>query len=111
MEPTVREWIRPWAGPLAVVVGLTLVGSPALAGQLPAPAGPKSLRASATTTVAALDLEKSSALSQEAVPGSSEGGKSFVRSKKGVAVLVLMAGAITWAIVSRQQDAIHSPAR
>ena len=113
MEPRVREWTRPWAGPLAFVVGLTLIGSPALGGQVPAPAVPKSLRAAATSKVEALGTENAVALSQDAGAGtsSSESGKSFFKSKKGAAALILVAGAVAWALVSRQQDAVHSPAR
>jgi hypothetical protein len=41
-------------------------------------------------------------------PASSPG---FFKTKKGVAALVLMATGVTWALVSRSQDIITSPAR
>jgi hypothetical protein len=90
-----------------------LIGSPALGGQMPAAAAPKSLRAAVMSKVEALGTENAVALSQDVGAGasSSESGKSFFKSKKGAAALILVAGALTWMLVSRQQDMIHSPAR
>ena len=58
--------------------------------------------------VEALDAQAVAAATSPS-PAASSG--SFFKTKKGVATLVLMATGVVWALVSRSQDAIHSPAR
>jgi hypothetical protein len=99
---------RSLAAILALVVGLTFVAPPAFAAAPPAPVRPLAAAAAAKVQAA-----PTAALAQtaQASPPATGGGKSFFKSTKGVVVLVLMAGAISWAAVSRSQDAVHSPAR
>ncbi len=93
---------------LVLVVGLTFVAPPAFAAAPLAPVRP--LAAAAAVKVQAAPA---AALAQaaQASPPAANGHKSFFKSTKGVVVLVLMATAISWAAVSRSQDAVHSPAR
>ena len=102
---------RALAGVLALFVGLTLSGSPCLAGETPSPAAPRTpLRAAVDAKVATLN-PPAVALAQAAPAPSATESKPFFKSPKGAIVLVLMAGGITWAAVSRSQDAVHSPGR
>jgi hypothetical protein len=99
------------AASLALVVGLTLVAPPAFAAPLPAPARP--LAAAATAKVEAMPVATLAPAAQAtpAAATATQGGKPFFKSTKGIVVLVLMATAVSWAAVSRSQDAVHSPAR
>ena len=99
------------AASLALVVGLTLVAPPAFAAPLPAPARP--LAAAATAKVKAMPVATLAPAAQAtpAAATATQGGKPFFKSTKGIVVLVLMATAVSWAAVSRSQDAVHSPAR
>jgi hypothetical protein len=98
---------RSLAAILALVVGLTFVAPPAFAAAPPAP-----IRPLASAAAAKVQAAPATALAQaaQASPPAS-GGKPFFKTTKGVVVLVLMATAISWAAVSRSQDAVHSPAR
>jgi hypothetical protein len=101
---------RPLVGILALIVGLTLVAPPALAVQPQGPARP--LAAAATAKVEALPAAAVAQAAQAApAPAASTGNKPFFKSTKGIVVLVLMATGLGWAAVSRNQDAVHSPAR
>ena len=105
---------RPWAGLLAAVVGLTLAAPPSWASEaMPAPApAPQSLRAATAAKLATLDTANGVRMSQD--PGAapaSDAPKSFFKSRKGAIALLLLAGGTTWAVVSRNRDAVHSPAR
>ena len=111
MRRSVRAWIRPCAGLLAVAVALTLAAPPAWAGEAKSPAAPQSLRAATAVKVASIDTNKALRLQDAAGGGGSESSKGFFRTPKGVATAVLMAGALTWMLISRSRDAIHSPAR
>lgn len=100
------------AASLALVVGLTLVAPPAFAAPLPAPARP--LAAAATVKVEAMPVATLAPAAQAtpaAAATATKSDKPFFKSTKGVVVLVLMATAVGWAAVSRNQDAVHSPAR
>ena len=110
MRRSVRAWIRLCAGLLTVAVGLTLAAPPAWAGEAPSPVAPRTLRAATAVKVAAIDTNKALLQTPDAGGGSGS-GKSFFRSPKGVATAILMVGAVSWMLVSRSRDAIHSPAR
>ena len=98
---------RSLAAILALVVGLTLIAPPAFAAAPPAPVRPLAAAAAAKVQAA-----PAAALAQAAQASPTAGsGKPFFKTTKGVVVLVLMATAISWAAVSRSQDAVHSPAR
>jgi hypothetical protein len=98
---------------LTLAVG-SLAAAPAHAGDsfsptLPrkAPLGP--LAASAEARLARLDTS-AVATQASAAPASSE-HKSFFKSGKGIAVLVLFAAGTAWTIASAQDKRIHSPIR
>jgi hypothetical protein len=98
-----------------VALALTLaVGSLAAAGNafsptLPrkAPLGP--LAASAEARL--LRLDASAVATQAPAPAASSEHKSFFKSGKGIAVLVLFAAGTAWTIASAQDKRIHSPIR
>ena len=98
---------RSLAASLALVVGLTFLAPPAFAAAPTTPARP--LSAAAAAKVQAVPAAALAQAAQASPPAS--GGKPFFKSTKGVVVLVLMATAISWAAVSRSNDAVHSPAR
>jgi hypothetical protein len=105
---------RLWAGTLAALVGLTLAAPP-FAGADAKPVAPlegTSIRAAASARLAALDTGAAVRLTQAGGAASSgESNQPFIKSTKGIIAVVLLAGGITWAIVSRSKDAVHSPAR
>jgi len=112
VRPSVRAWIRPCAGLLAVAVGLTLTAPPAWAAQAKSAAAPQTLRAAAAAQVASIDTNKALLSTQDAAGGGARGeSKNFFGTPKGIATVVLMVGAITWAGISRARDAVHSPGR
>jgi len=106
---------RPLAGMLALSLGLTLVAPPAFAAEAPtAPAVPApALAAAAAAKVEAMPAAAVTQAAQAtpAPMSPATSGKPFFKSTKGVVVLVLMATAVTWAAVSRSQNAVHSPGR
>jgi hypothetical protein len=99
---------RSLAAILALVVGLTLVAPPAFAAAPPAPVRP--LAAAAAAKVQAASATALAQAAQTSAPAGTS-GKPFFKSTKGIVVLVLMATAISWAAVSRSENAVHSPAR
>ena len=111
MKARQNSWTRGVAGGLALLLSLT-VAAPCWAGEATATAvpGPSSLRAVADAKLAELDSSKAVRFAQAGAAGTAE-SKPFFKSSKGVAVVVLMVGGLTWAVVSRSKDAVHSPAR
>jgi hypothetical protein len=101
------------AGALAFIVGATLVAPPAFAAGPAAATTPRPIAAAATAKVAAMPVASLAPAAQAspAAAAPAKGDKPFFKSTKGVVVLVLMATAVSWAAVSRSQDAVHSPAR
>jgi len=99
---------RSLAAILALVVGLTFLAPPTFAAAPPVPVRP--LAAAAAAKVQAAPAAALAQAAQANAPAASS-DKPFFKSAKGVAVLVLMATAITWAAVSRSQDAVRSPGR
>jgi hypothetical protein len=99
---------RSLAAFLALVVGLTFIAPPAFAAAPPTPVGPLAAAGAAKVQAAPAATLAQAA---QASPPAGNGGKPFFKTTKGVVVLVLMATAISWAAVSRSQDAVHSPAR
>ena len=102
-----RTWLRRTAGPLVALVGFTLMAPPAWAGSSTTP---RPVSTAAMARVEALDT-KAVAAAQVAGGTAPASSQSFFKTKKGVATLVLMATGVTWALISRSQDTIHSPAR
>ena len=112
MRARVSPSKRGVAALLALLVGLTLA-PPCAAGDAspaPAPSGAPSLRAAAEARVAAFDARRTVRFAQESAPAASE-SRPFFKSRRGVLAVLLMAGGVAWAVVSRSQDAVHSPAR
>lgn len=105
----VASWIRPVATGLILAVGLAVTAPPAHAAQSPSP----EVKQPTLTTSAEARVAASAALAAQATaaPAGSESSTGFFKTKKGVAVLVLLAGVVTWTAVSRSRDAIHSPGR
>jgi hypothetical protein len=102
---------RPLAVFLALIVGLTFVAPPAFAAPLPAPARPLAAAAAAKVEAMPVPTLAPAAQASPAAAATTKGDKPFFKSTKGIVVLVLMATGISWAAVSRNQDAVHSPAR
>jgi hypothetical protein len=104
---------RPLAGTLALILGLTLVAPPAFAAEAQATAPARPLAAAAAAKVEAMPAaalaQAAQATPAPAAPAT--GGKPFLKSTKGIIAVLLMATGLTWAAVSRSQDAVHSPAR
>ena len=113
MIRTLPHWARPLAGAVALLVALALASPPCLAGDaMPPAATPATPLANATAAkLAALNPAPEAALVQAPAPAASTESKPFFKSTKGVAVLLLMATGLTWAAVSRNKDAVHSPGR
>ena len=113
MRRSVSRSTRLWAGALAALMGLTL--APRFAGADPKPVAPlaeKSIRAATNARLATLDTSAAVQLSQAGgAAASGESGQPFIKSRKGIVAVLLLAGGITWAVVSRSQDAVHSPGR
>ena len=114
MRRSVSRSTRLWAGTLAALVGLTLAAPP-FAGADAKPVAPivgTSIQAAASARLDTLDTSAAVRLSQAggAATGD-ESNQSFIKSPKGVIAVLLLAGGITWAIVSRSKDAVHSPGR
>jgi len=112
MKRSVGRRTRRWAGALAAILAFGVATAPAAHASEPgqAPAAAKSLRAATAARLASLDTQGAVRFAQEGQPAT-QSGSSFFKSKKGVVVVILMAGAITWAVASRSKDAVHSPAR
>jgi hypothetical protein len=101
----VRSSLVRHARPVALALALAFAGAPLASA---ADKSPKSLTGAAHARAAKANL--SLAVSQEpAATSSSNGG--FFRSKKGVAVMVLFAGAVGYTLYSRSEDRVHSQVR
>jgi hypothetical protein len=105
------RWVRPLARATALFVGLALLTPQMLAAEMAGSSIDRPIAAAAATKVAAMKPPAPVAWAQEAKTASSSSSKPFFKTTKGAIALVLMAGGITWAAVSRNKDAVHSPAR
>ena len=111
MKPTVTRSTRLVAAAVAGLVGMALVAPPCLAAEPRAAATAPSLRA-AVVSMATSDARTVERLSQGTTESAPAGEtRSFIHSPKGVAAILLLAGGITWAVISRKNDAVHSPGR
>lgn len=102
--------MRPFAGVL--IAALALSAAPARgADDVGATARPATLAGSATTIVARMNTVPAAALQQGSAPASTGSGEGFLGTTKGkVAVALLVAGVVI-TVISRNKDAVHSPAR
>jgi hypothetical protein len=101
-----------------VALGLTLAvaslaATPALAGDMKPAFASKATRgplaASAEARLARLDA--SAIATQAATPAGGAEHKSFFKSGKGIAVILLFVGGTAWTIASASDKRIHSPIR
>jgi hypothetical protein len=106
---------RPAAGALALLLGLTLGAPPAAnAREVKAPSAKGSIAATAAAAVAQMDTRAAVRLSQDppAPASGSQDSRSFFRSGRGAAVLVLLAAGVGYAIYSTHHDDVkRSPCR
>jgi len=112
---------RPIAAALALVFLVSLVAVPLGAAELPAPqtaaqqapAQPTTLAAAAEARIEALDPAEAAAaiapVQSQATDTAGEPG--FFKTSKGIAVLALFAGGVTWTLISKSQDRVKSPIR
>ena len=116
---------RPIAAALALVFLVSLVAAPLGAAELPAPqtapqptaqqapAQPTTLAAAAEARIEALDPAEAAAaiapVQSQATDTAGEPG--FFKTSKGIAVLALFAGGVTWTLISKSQDRVKSPIR
>ena len=106
--------VRPLAGALALVVGLTFAAPPAFAAEPvpePTPAPTPTLVEAAEAAVEALPA---STLAQAAEPAPSTNesyDKSFFKSRKGIAAVVLMAAGLGIMAYAMSNDRVQSPAK
>ena len=108
----VNLWKRGMAVTLAILLGVASATT-CVANEAPpltVTSGSRPLQAAVKARLANADTAKAVLLMQD--PGATAvGSKPFFKSTKGVVVAVLLAGGLTWALVSRSKDAVHSPAR
>jgi len=108
-------WARGVAVALAVLMGLTFAAPPAaVAGTPEAPHNnDMSLATAAAARVAATANHAVTIAPAQGAPGAGAGeSKSFFKTGKGIAALVLMVGCTAWLIASRKSgDVVHSPGR
>jgi hypothetical protein len=100
------------AGPLALVLGLTLGAPPAFAAGPASPASPRPIADAATAKVEALPAA-TLAQAAPAAPAAAEetGDKPFFKTTKGAIALVLLAGTLGYMAYSMDSDRIKSPAK
>lgn len=106
------SWARPLAGGLALVLVMAL-SAPLAAADQPAPRPPAApIAASTATVVAKLGPPPARALAQDAgAVASTDSGDSFFGSTKGRLAVALLAAGVIITAVSRNKDAVQSPAR
>jgi hypothetical protein len=100
------------AATLAILLAVA-AATPCVANEAAAPtvtSQSRPLQAAVNARLASADAAKA-VLSMQEPAGGAGVSKPFFKSTKGVVVVVLLAGGITWALVSRSRDAVHSPAR
>lgn len=106
--------VRPLAGALALVVGLTFATPPAFAVEPvpePTPSPTPTLTEAAETAVEALPA---STLAQAAEPAPTTNeslDKPFIKTKKGIAAVVLMVAGIGIMGYAMSNDRVKSPAK
>jgi hypothetical protein len=109
---------RPLAGVLSLLVGLTFAAPPAFAADpapSPSPAPQPTLTEAAVAAVDALPAATVARAAQAAqavpAPSSAPEDRSFFRTGKGAAVLVLLAGGLGYTVYSFSHDRVKSPAK
>lgn len=113
MRRILVSWARPFAGSLALMLGLTF-GAPPIAGAEPNTALPTQtpLTAAANAKIATIKLPPR-ALAQAAPATAAGESKGFFKSKAGVAAILLMAVGTGYMVHSafKDNDPVASPIR
>ena len=106
--------VRPLSGALALVVGLTFAAPPAFAAEpVPEPT-PTPAPTLAEAAEAAVEALPASTLAQaaEPAPNTNESlDKPFMKSKKGIAAVVLMVAGLGIMAYAMNNDRVKSPAK
>jgi cell division septation protein DedD len=106
---------RPLAGLLALVVGLAFAVPPAFAAEPTPDPSPTPRPTLAEAAVAAVDALPAATVAQAAqatpAPSPAPEGKSFFKTGKGAAVLVLLAAGLGYTAYSFSHDRVKSPAK
>jgi hypothetical protein len=105
------RWVSPLPRATALLVGLALLAPQILTAETTVSSIDRPIAAAAATKVATMKPPAPVAWAQDAKTTGSGSSKPFFKTTKGAIALVLMVGGITWAAVSRNKDAVHSPAR
>jgi hypothetical protein len=107
-------WTRPVATGLVVLTALTC-GAPAFAGERRSGAQPGSLTARVAASVAKLPPTSQALMAQAPAPtaGTPDSARSFFRTPKGIAALVLMVAAAGYVAykIPKDNEQVHSPIR
>lgn len=95
-----------------LIAAVSLAAAPASAADGPAATPrPATLAGSVTAAIARADAVPAAALQQDSTPAATSSDGRFLSSRRGrIAAVLFVAGLVT-TIVSRQKDAVHSPAR
>ena len=109
MIRTRRSWARCLSAALALAVGL--VALPSMAAEAPAPPQSRPLATATAAKLAGLEPALATAFAQAGPAGTSGESKPFLKTKKGVLAVVMMAGATAWLIQSRIDNKVSSPGR
>jgi len=108
-----RMHARFLAGPLAIVLGLTLAAPPAFAAESATAAAPRPIAAAANARVAAVSAEvlaQATPAAPAAAPADT-GNKPFFKTTTGVIALVLLGGTLGYMAYSMSNDRVKSPAK
>jgi cell division septation protein DedD len=104
---------RPLAGLLALLVGLAFAAPPAFAAEPTPEPSPTPHPTLAEAAVAAVDALPAATVAQAAqaapAPSPAPEGRSFFKTGKGAAVLVLLAAGLGYTVYSFSHDRVKSP--
>lgn len=110
-------WTRSLTGALALLVGLMLTAPPAFAAEPQTnqtqarPHAQQTLTAAATAKLADLDVAEAVVAAPQESESSADTAKSFFKTPKGVAALVLFVAGVSYTFYSKSHDRVHSPIR
>jgi uncharacterized membrane protein len=96
-------------GVWAIVASFLVVMPAAAAG--PIDSSPRTTHLTTTLSPATLSALQSQAASAQATTAADAGGTSFLKTKKGAAVIVLLGAGFGYALYSKSHDRVMSPVR
>lgn len=113
MTRSLTSRVKAIASALAFALGLTWAAPPAGASEvkLQNPPQKTSLAAATSAKLAKLDTSNAVRATQRAAPSASTSSESFLKSPKGIAVILLMAVGTGYAIYSARSERIANPGR